>query len=408
MLRKIDKINAPPVPQSSKRKKKKKCEEVSVEECGIRNPNIGEGCKYGGSARRLCDNNECPVCFWRSFACSVRAKNWNEINGLTPRQVLKGVHRKFWFNCDKSEHEFDSDLHNVIAGYWCPYPCCSETPKKLCDNDECEICYEHSFASSDKAKYWSERNTLTPRHVFKNSPKKFWFKCDKCPHEFQQSPHMISSNGNWCMYCSKTNKKLCCDENCQFCLLNSFSSSDKAKFWSQKNKLSPREVLKNSPKKYWFDCPECRQDFQITLQNASRGHWCPTCKKKTERKLKRLLLDSFPDTSYQHSFDWCRKQKTGKPYVFDFYIPSLKVIIELDGDQHFKQVLNWDSPEDNRESDVIKMSKANEHGISVIRLYQPEVYSNSWNYEEFVQILTKERKEPTREFITETNLYDLW
>ena len=30
--------------------------------------------------------------------------------------------------------------------------------KRLCANKECQICFENSFASHEKSKYWSNKN----------------------------------------------------------------------------------------------------------------------------------------------------------------------------------------------------------------------------------------------------------
>ena len=47
--------------------------------------------------------------------------------------------------------------------------------------------YERSFASSNKSKYWSDKNELTPREVSISNGNKFWFDCNKCPHSFEIS-----------------------------------------------------------------------------------------------------------------------------------------------------------------------------------------------------------------------------
>ena len=47
-------------------------------------------------------------------------------------------------------HIFDISLNDINAGYWCPY--CSNPPKKLCNNNECQQCYLKSFASHKNAK----------------------------------------------------------------------------------------------------------------------------------------------------------------------------------------------------------------------------------------------------------------
>ena len=48
-----------------------------------------------------------------------------------------------------------------------------------------EIPFENSFASHEKAKYWSDKNLLKPNQVSLNSNKKYWFNCD-CGHEFNK------------------------------------------------------------------------------------------------------------------------------------------------------------------------------------------------------------------------------
>ena len=46
--------------------------------------------------------------------------------------------------------------------------------------------------------------------------------------------------------------------------------------------------------------------------------------------------------------------------------------------QHFSQIQNWQSPIDTHTIDCLKISLANKQGLSVIRLYQPEVLSSSF------------------------------
>ena len=119
--------------------------------------------------RSLCAEN-CITCFNRSFASNPRSKYWSKKNGQTsPRQVCKGSHKKFWFDCDCG-HEFESRLYNVTTNKsWCPF--CAN--KKLCENNDCKNCLENSFESNPLSKYWSKKNGQTsPRQVFKSSGNK--------------------------------------------------------------------------------------------------------------------------------------------------------------------------------------------------------------------------------------------
>ena len=94
---------------------------------------------------------------------------------------------------------------------------------------------------------------------------------------------------------------------------------------------------------------------------------------KTETKLLNYLLHPFPKISSQFKQEWCKKTRY-LPY--DFCIPDLKLIIELDGAQHFRQVHNWDSYTKTRSNDIFKMKCALENGYSIIRLLQEDVWNN--------------------------------
>jgi hypothetical protein len=154
----------------------------------------------------------------------------------------------------------------------------------------------------------------------------------------------------------------------------SFASHPKAKYWSEKNgDVKPRDVFKSSGKKYWFNCGECNHEFESGLNNISGGKWCSNCVNKTEAKLLVYLMLIFPDILKQYKKEWC-KNKFCLP--FDFCIEELKIIIELDGAQHFRQVRTWKTHTETRRVDVFKMKCALENGYRVIRLLQQDVWEN--------------------------------
>jgi very-short-patch-repair endonuclease len=74
---------------------------------------------------------------------------------------------------------------------------------------------------------------------------------------------------------------------------------------------------------------------------------------------------------------WCKNIKC---LPFDFCLPDLKIIIELDGRQHFKQVRNWTGPQEQFKKDKYKEQCANDNNYSTIRLLQEDVWndSNDW------------------------------
>lgn len=141
------------------------------------------------------------------------------------------------------------------------------------------IPFEKSFASNEKSKSWSLKNELKPSHVYKSSHKKFIFDCNICKHEFQMRLDNITNRNQWCNYCSNPSQKLCGIEECVFCFNKSFASNEKAKYWSSKNVLKPRNVFRSSNNKFIFNCYICDHEFVIQLnQITNMNSWCPKCK----------------------------------------------------------------------------------------------------------------------------------
>jgi len=88
----------------------------------------------------------------------------------------------------------------------------------------------------------------------------------------------------------------------------------------------------------------------MRINCVGKGMWCPFCILKTEQKLfdglkKYYLLER------QFKADWCKGISNFR-LPFDFVINERKLILELDGVFHFKQVSHWKSPEKNRERDI--------------------------------------------------------
>ena len=124
------------------------------------------------------------------FSEHPKSKFWSLKNKKKPNELKLNSHKKFWFDCECG-HDFESSLLNINqANNWCPY--CSNPPKKLCDNEKCKDCFDKSFASHEKSKYWSNDNELKPRQVFNCADRKtFIFNC-YCGHKINMNLKQIS------------------------------------------------------------------------------------------------------------------------------------------------------------------------------------------------------------------------
>ena len=77
--------------------------------------------------------------------------------------------------------------------------------------------------------------------------------------------------------------------------------------------------------------------------------------------------------------------------VYDFVLEKYKIIIELDGEQHFIQVRKWNNNVDEAFSrDMYKMDCARNNGYKVIRITQKDVYNdnNDW-YDKLITCIEK-------------------
>ena len=308
-----------------------------------------------------------PPTLEKSFASHPKASCWSARNTDFPKDCFISSNKKYRFDCDACPHLFESPLSDISKGSWCPY--CAG--KKLCG--DCDYCFKRSFASHEKASCWSEDNPDKPIDVAISSHKKCRFDCDVCSHSFDTRLYSITNGGTWCPYCA--GKKLCGD--CDYCFKRSFASHEKASCWSEDNPDKPIDVTISSDAKRKFDCDVCAHSFYTRLYHVTKGHWCPHCKTKTETKLYDYLKTVYPTTVHQFRVEWCKN----KQYLpFDFCIPDLKIIIELDGAQHFKQVQNWMSPGETLENDHYKERCATDNEYNVIRLLQEDVWNDRYDW----------------------------
>jgi very-short-patch-repair endonuclease len=242
-----------------------------------------------------------------------------------------------------------------------------------------ERCFDKSFSSHPKSQ--KKMRYITARSVFKSSGNKYYFKCEDCHHPFNISLANVTNGGKWCPFCA--NRKLCDKDDCELCFNKSFASHPKSQFWlHEKNgDILPRSVFKSSRNKYYFKCEDCDHPFNSPLYSVTNGgNWCGICKNKTEEKLFRHVKSIFPNLIQQYRTEWCKNPTSGRYFPFDFCLLDHKVLVELDGPQHFVQVRNWIPPEEQYERDNFKQELANKNGFSVIRLLQEDVWKDKYDW----------------------------
>ena len=153
---------------------------------------------------------------------------------------------------------------------------------------------------------------------------------------------------------------------------------DKTSCWDKdKNPLPSNKIAKQSGKHAHLNCEVCRNPFSSIISNIYKGCWCPICKNKTELKFSQWFKEIYTFIiDYQKRYEWCKNIRC---LPFDFVIEELKLIIEIDGRQHFMIVTGWSAaqnPDERFKIDKIKMDKAIEQGYTIIRIFQEDIWFN--------------------------------
>ena len=361
-------------------------------------------CEKFVNKKKMCDDENCEKCFNKSFISHEKSLYWSDKNNILPRQIFKGSSNTYYFNCDKCNHLLSLRIDNIVyCNNWCKY--CSN--QSLCNDENCQECFNKSFASHEKSIYWSEKNNLISRNVFKSTTKKYLFNCDKCDHTLNMSLSNISK-GAWCKYCNINT--ICSEPECISCFNKSIASHEKICYLSKKNKVNPRQITRYSNNKLLFECNICNNEFEISACHLMENKWCKLCKNKTEKKLLEKIKIDYKNVVCQYYTKWCVNNKTNHKLPFDFVLHNEKIIIELDGLQHFKQVSNWRTPEEQFERDVFKMECANNNKYSVIRIFQEDVFNDKYDwYNELkkkILYLTNIQKTENIYISENKNLYD--
>lgn len=165
--------------------------------------------------------------------------------------------------------------------------------------------------------------------------------------------YLLSKNTSWEKFC-KNCKKL---------------NNSKYKYLVDKFKISELDFEKSifSTEKIKVTCNECNAERFVSIRRmCETGNISCKCTSKNssigEKLIYLLLLGTKIDFEYEKVFDWAKDKR------YDFYIPSLKTIIEVHGAQHYDKNRDFSNISKRNyyyeiENDKIKKQKAKENGI---------------------------------------------
>lgn len=142
-------------------------------------------------------------------------------------------------------------------------------------------------------------------------------------------------------------------------------------------KLVAKEILYNHPQlspsehsAIWRCECDCGNSFITSAHRLKQGNTtsCGCLVSKGENKIKEVLTTLGINFIQQYSFEDLADVGLLK---FDFYLPQQNVLIEFQGEQHYKIVPHWGGKEgfeDRLKKDSMKRSYCLEKGIKLIEI----------------------------------------
>lgn len=129
----------------------------------------------------------------------------------------------------------------------------------------------------------------------------------------------------------------------------------------------------NNNSKYLVRC-DCGKEYEIYASNLIQGSTTSCgCVREShgEQKIRELLSNNNIKFESQKKFsDFNYSDTKGKP-KYDFYLPEYNILIEYDGEQHFKPIENWNGIEGfelRKKHDIIKNEYALKNNFILIRI----------------------------------------
>lgn len=278
-----------------------------------------------------------------------------ELNDKKPNEVGCRSRSCFYFKCQKGLH--DSEKKQIMiftCGDGSVITCkkCRSFGQYLLD----------TYGGDGINMYWGDKNTFDAFSVNAKCNKKVWIKCQEHNHEYHATCYSFYI-GTRCSYCNGN------------MTLYGFNDISTTHPHLVKYFLNPEDAKENrisSNKKVKIVCPECGGIKNTMICTFSKTlSYCNICcdgisypEKIATIMLKLLGIDFKTEYAPSWAID-----NSGAHRRYDFYIPSKKLIIEMDGGFHYiDNKMTGQTVEEVRSIDLWKDNQALSHGMVVIRI----------------------------------------
>lgn len=287
----------------------------------------------------------CTICHSFGTWCEEHSrldllKRWDyEKNNISPYEIPFRSGLKYWFKCPRGLHPSEQKIPcNLVTQF---------------GSSRCNMCRSFAQWGIDNigedflSEYWSDKNTKDPWKTEYQCPQKVWIKCQEKKYH---PDYMISCadfiNGKRCPYCA--GKKVAKEDSL------GYRYPESIKLWVQKN-CSPYDFMPGSNKQVYWKCEKHGQYRRSIIQEVNADFVCPKCRagmneSKLQKKVREYIEFLYDDIKHENQCTVLPiNPKTKYPLPFDNEIVQLKLIIQVNGEQHYKATPFFFKKERNNE-----------------------------------------------------------
>jgi len=264
---------------------------------------------------------------------------------VNPWKISCKNNKHIWIKCiDVYYHEsYECRPVTFVNGNRCPY-CSHKTGLTHPKDSFAQWCIDN-IDKDFMTKYWSDANIINPFELNKGSNVKIFIKCrEKDYHDDYETSCDNFSKGKRCPCCINYHGRVHPKDSLGQYITDNYGQKFLDKIWSDKNDKYPFEYTPNSGNVIWWKCSENKHDnYQREINGANSIEFrCPKCvQERNESFLQekvRLYLNTLNYTILHENK--CTNvpinPKTNYQLPFDNEIKELKLIIEVNGQQHYK------------------------------------------------------------------------
>lgn len=258
----------------------------------------------------------------------------HDLNEKAPQNVGYKTSNSYWFKCPYNPtHKSEKHKISNIVKY----------NHLICN--QCNSFAQwgiNNFGNDFLKNFWDyDKNDCDPFKIARASNVKVWIKCQERDYHgsYYVSCSKFSVDGCRCPYCNKNSGNVHIYDSLGYLY------PKVVELWSDKNLKSPYDYTPQTNQQVWLKCENNKHEdhLQRICNAVNREFRCPDCVKENRDSFLQTKVSNYISEKYNYTLlheQDCTiypvNPKTNYPMPFDNEIKELKLIIEVNGVQHYE------------------------------------------------------------------------